>query len=192
MALERWLPYLDDEVVVHTEAGRVRGTVSRWDPAVALIERPPGALIPGQRVRARWHVGDVEHDGAATIEETTADAWTIRLDGADATPDFARRKDPRTVVSLPVTFSQAFSGSCGAPVLPARTLDISASGMRLDVDDGLVDVGDVLEVRCEVDGRVEVLVAYVVWESCGPSGHRTAGLRFRDEVRWEVLVSSDR
>lgn len=184
MALERWLPYLDDRVVVHTETGRVHATVSRWDPAVAVVDLSGPPMVPGQRVRARWRVGDDEHEGAATVEEVTPQAWTVRLDGPHATPDFARRKDERTPASLPVTFTHAYSGSLGTVERPGRTLDISPSGMRLALDDGIVNVGDILEVRLEVGGRVEKLVAYVMWEHSGPPGQRTAGLRFRDEVRW--------
>jgi hypothetical protein len=146
----------------------------------------PGDVVPGQRVRAHWRVGDEERDGVATVEEVTPHSWTVRLDGPVAAPDFSRRREHRRPLSLAVTVAPAFSGSLGGDPAPARTLDISPSGMKLALEAATVSVGDVLEVRLEHAGRVERLVAYVVWEQSPTPGTRTAGLRFRDEVQLDL------
>lgn len=185
MAIERWLPRLHDEITVSAGALRVRGTVSRWDPAVAVLERAaaPLALVPGQRVAARWQVDDRELEGSAVVEEVTARAWTVRLDGPVGPADFTHRRDARHRFEAQVTVTQAFAGSLAPPAVRGRTLDVSAGGMRLALDPGAVQPGDVLEVVLEHEGRTERLIAYVVWERSAAAGGRAAGLRFRDEVR---------
>jgi hypothetical protein len=184
MAVMRWVPVAGDEVLVTSGALAVTGVISRWDPAVVVLDvRSPMVPALGERVRAAWSVDGVDFEGTASVEQVTDSAWTVRLDGPLPSPDFARRRDPRSALRARVTYTHPFSGSLDEGAKPARVIDISEGGLKVVLEEGTLTVGDVVEVIMDTDGDEQRLVSYVVWERADGVGGRAVGLRFRDEVR---------
>jgi hypothetical protein len=188
---ERWLPYLGDQVSIQMGNLPVAGQASRFDPALVEVDTPMRVQV-GDVVEASWQVGVGQHRCAATVEDVTPDGFTVRLP-PERTSRGTRRRHERVNVSLGLALNHTQNGSMAEAGCVGRTLDLSDSGARalIDTSEPLV-IGEVLQVRLELDGEVETLTATVVWEREHGAGERLAGLRFAGEVRasrWAALAA---
>ena len=188
---DRWLPYLGDQVTIRMGNLPAAGQASRFDPALVEIDTPMNVRV-GDVVDASWQVGAEVHRCTAAVEDVTMDGFTVRLPPEPTTMP-SRRGHERVNVSLGLAMNHTQNGSLAEAGYVGRTLDLSNSGARALVDtaEPLV-IGQVLQVRLELEGEVETLTATVVWEREHGAGERLAGLRFAGEVRasrWAALAA---
>ena len=188
---DRWLPYLGDQVTIRMGNQPIAGRASRFDPALVEIDTPMRIQV-GEVVDAVWQVAGEPRQCAATVEDVTVDGFTVRLPPARETQG-SRRRHERVNVSLGLAMTHTQNGSIEALDIVGRTLDLSDSGARALIDTAApLVIGEVLQVRLELDGEVETLTATVVWEREHGAGERLAGLQFAGEVRaskWAALAS---
>lgn len=188
---DRWLPYLGDQVTIRMGDQPAEGRVSRYDAGLVEVETSLPVQI-GQLVAASWQIGAELRQSAAVVEDVTAQCFTVRLPPAPIM-SASRRRHERVNVSLELALSHTQNGSIAAQDCVGRTLDVSDSGARALIDSAApLVIGEVLQVRLELDGQVETLSATVVWEREHAAGERLAGLRFAGEVqasRWAALAS---
>lgn len=188
---DRWLPYLGDQVTIQLGNQPAAGRASRFDSALVEIDAPMTVQV-GEAVEATWHIGGELRQCAAVVEDVTMDGFTVRLPPAPAAMG-SRRRHERVNVSLGMALTHTQNGSMEATDFVGRTLDLSDSGARALIDTAApLIIGEVLQVRLELDGEVEVLSATVVWEREHGVGERLAGLKFAGEVRasrWAALAS---
>ncbi len=189
---DRWLPYLGDQVTIRMGNQPAAGRASRFDPGLVEFDMPLPVQV-GERVEATWQVGGELHQCAAAVEDVTMDGFTVRLPQAAVVME-SRRGHERVNVSVGLALSHTQNGSMEAHDFVGRTLDLSDSGARALIDAPVpLIIGEVLQVRLELDGVVETLNATVVWERQHGAGERLAGLRFAGEVRasrWAALASN--
>ena len=183
----RWYPYLGDAVAVRRGSTTLTGYASKSDDTIVEVAAPLPDLALGQLVDAAWRVGDEVHRCDATVEELLpGGAFSVRL--GEPRPALSRRAHQRFQLSLPLAVEPLRGGSV-APVTTCRSVDVSRGGLRAQLGEAELRVGDLVALDVSLGAQRDAVYARVIWQDWVSFGHAVAGVRFEQEIDLEGWYS---